>query len=91
MSFCLRGDADSEPVEGVMLEGSRARQHDDGGGVAKADEVAVWLARSCNKLRKLCTGWPSEVRLWAALVCAAGETLAAATGEYLAAAAAGRS
>ena len=91
MPFCLRSDADSEPVEGVLLEGSGARQHDDGESVAKADEVAGQAGRSCNKLRKLCTGWPSAVRLRAVLDWAAGETLAAATGEGRAAAAAGRS
>src|ERR1700676_867804 len=43
--------------------------------------LRVSVARSCNSVRKLCTGRPSWVRLRAALVLAAVETLALATGE----------
>ena len=54
--------------------------------------LRVRLARSCRRVRKLWTGWPSSVHLRAALRGAAGETLALATGdERCAAAAAGSS
>ena len=43
--------------------------------------LRVRLARSCRRVRKLWTGWPSSVRLLMALRRAAGETLALATGE----------
>src|SRR5215472_16024577 len=49
------------------------------------------LARSCRRVRKLWTGWPSSVRLRRAFWRAAGETLALATGAERSAAAAGSS
>src|SRR5271166_885727 len=54
--------------------------------------LRVRLARSCRRVRKLWTGWPSSVRLRRAFRRAAGETLALTTGdERCAAAAAGLS
>jgi hypothetical protein len=73
---------DSERIEGVLLQGSGACEHDDGWSIAKAHEVAGEGARSWNRLRKLYTERPSAVRLQAVLLCAAGETLAAATGDF---------
>jgi hypothetical protein len=44
--------------------------------------LGVGVARSCNSVRKLCTGWPSGVRFARlALFPAAVETPALATGE----------
>src|SRR5208337_1713415 len=54
----------------------------------KRTRLRVRLARSCRRVRKLWTGWPSSVRLRAALRRAAGETLALATGDGRCAAAA---
>jgi len=65
----------------VLLQPGRAREHDDGGASPKRTRLRVRVARSCKRLRKLCTGRPSAARLRAVLAWAAGETLAAATGE----------
>ena len=58
-----------------------------GGASPRRTVLRVSVARSCKRLRQLCTGWPAVVRLLAALAAAAGETRAAATGEGLAVAA----
>ena len=52
-----------------------------GSASPKRTVLRVRLARSCRRVRKLWTGWPSSVRLRAALRRAAGEALALATGE----------
>ena len=67
-------------MEHVLLGWGGAGQHGDRGCITEAEVLRVSVAKSCKRLRQLCTGWPAVVRLLAALAAAAGETRAAATG-----------
>ena len=62
-----------------------------GSASPKRTVLRASVARAAKSVRQLCTRSPSSVLRVRALVWAAGETSAAATGEGRAAAAAGRS
>ena len=90
MSVCLRGDGDSEFVEGALLEDGRAGRDDDGWGIAEAHEVAgeggQIMQQAAEAVQRAAIGGVLARGLG---VCRGRDF--GATGEGLAAAAAGRS